>query len=153
MADESEKKSKSVTINTQRSWIYGVGAVLILILVFMAGMGAAAHHEEMKGKRGIFTVQRGEFGTHMGGSPMGAGIRHELGSSTTSNGETRLSGVVTAVNGSSFTVAGSGATNNVTTNSSTQYQSGNQVKVNDTLLVTGTSSNGTLTATHIVINP
>ena len=75
-------------------------------------------------------------------------------SNVTVDGQTRLSGVVTSVSGSGFTVAGHGVTTNVTTNSSTQYRNGSsQVKQNDSVLVLGTDSNGTITASQIIINP
>ena len=70
-----------------------------------------------------------------------------------SNSQNAVSGVVTNVNGSSFTVASNGSTQQVPTNSLTQYQGGNQVKVNDTVVVYGAITNNTFTATQIIINP
>ena len=132
-----------------RGWLYGVLTVIVLILVFMFGAAAQRHHSSRE-----FMVTGGGFKT----SFIGPGRMHEQGfgfggDTQTANGESRLNGVVTSVSGANFTVAGNGATNNVTTNSSTQYQGGNQVKQNDTVIVRGTSSNGTITATQIVINP
>lgn len=64
-----------------------------------------------------------------------------------------VEGVVTAANTAALTVAGNGTTSTVSTTSSTQYQGGSQAAVNDTVIVTGTTTNGTFTATKIVINP
>ncbi len=65
----------------------------------------------------------------------------------------QIEGVVSNVNGSTLTVAGNGATNSVVTNGSTQYTGSSQPKVNDTVVATGSLSNGTFTATQITINP
>lgn len=64
----------------------------------------------------------------------------------------RIRGVVTAVSGDTFTVAGNGATNSVKTDSSTEYIGGDSVKVNDTVLVLGTTSESTFTASKVYIN-
>ncbi len=64
-----------------------------------------------------------------------------------------LQGVVTAKNGNLITVIGNGTTNNVTTNSSTQYIGGNSVAINDTVIVVGEYNNNTFIAQTIEINP
>lgn len=69
------------------------------------------------------------------------------------NNQIRLQGVVTNVSGNTFTIAGDGSTNTVQTSSSTQYQNGSQVKVDDTVLVYGTTSSSAFTADTVVINP
>lgn len=133
------------------SWLYGVIGVLIIVLVLLVGMGIGNHHrrQDMMGgqTRGVNIIQGPGLERH------GAADQN-LGSTVNVNsGQTRVSGVVTAVNGSSFTLAGSGATVKVTTNGSTRYQDGNQVKQNDTVMVFGNETNGTITATRIRINP
>ena len=90
----------------------------------------------------------GDFGPREHGFMMGG-----YGAGTSANGQTRQSGVATVVSGNSFTLAGNGATTKVTTSSSTQYQGGDQVKANDTVIVWGNLSSDTLSATQIVINP
>jgi len=131
-----------------RDWLYGALTVVILILVFMFGAAAERHHNSRE-----LMVTGGGFKTNFIG-PGGARERgFRFDGPQTANGENRTTGVVTSVNGDNFTVAGNGATTNVTTNSSTQYQGGNQVKQNDTVIVRGTSSNGTITATEVAINP
>lgn len=65
---------------------------------------------------------------------------------------TRLIGVVTQVNGDSFTIAGNGTTKTIKTDSNTVYNTTDKkVNVNDSVIVTGTDSNGTFTATFIRI--
>jgi len=122
-----------------------VGA-LVLLLVFVLGIGIGNWRHERVVSYGPGFNMVGVPGRHMGGGYFGAdgGVL---------NGSNRASGTVTAVNGSSFTLAGYGSTTNVQTNSSTQYEGGNSVKVNDTVTAFGTTSNGTLTATLVVINP
>src|SRR4051812_16005669 len=109
------------TFNNNRGWLYGLAGLVVLILVFMAGAGIANHrHGEMGFKYGGVARAPGGFGggRRFGGAGQGT---------VTINGQTRTSGVVTSVNGSSFTLAGHGSTTNVTTSGSTQYQGGNQV--------------------------
>ncbi len=136
--------------SNQRGVLYGLLVFVALLIVFAAGAAAANHH------RAAFRTASfaGGPGTAYAG-PMRGG--HERGFMTggkfDSNGQSRVMGVVTSVNGSSFTLAGNGSTTNVTTNSSTQYQGGNSVKQNDTVLVRGTSSSGNITAAQVVINP
>ena len=136
--------------SNQKGVLYGLLAFVVLLIVFAAGAAAANHH------RAVFRTASfvGGPGTASAG-PMRGG--HERGFMTSGNfntdGQSRVMGVVTSVNGSGFTVAGNGSTTNVTTNSSTQYQGGNSVKQNDTVLVRGTSSSGNITAAQVVINP
>lgn len=64
----------------------------------------------------------------------------------------RLTGVVTQVNGDSFTIAGNGTTKTIKTNSDTSYNTADKkVSVNDSVIVAGTDSNGTFTATTVNI--
>lgn len=150
VAEERPAPSRSYlnAAPARHGWLYGALAIIVLLLVFMFGAAAERHHSSRQmvfGAAGFKT------------SFIGPGRMHErsfgIGGTQTANGEDRTTGVVTSVNGNNFTVAGNGATTNVTTNSSTQYRGGNQVKQNDTVIVRGTTSNGTITATEIVINP
>jgi hypothetical protein len=136
---------------TNRGWLYGVGAAVIVILVFLAGAGVASHrHQDMVFKTGGFAGMPGggySFEHHgFGGGGFGSGT-------TSANGQTVSRGVVTSVNGTDFTIAGNGGTTNVTTDSSTQYQNGSQVKQNDSVVIWGTQKSGTITASRVVINP
>lgn len=151
MANETETKPQSSSsryFKPEHGWLYGLLVLIVGVLIFIAGMAVANHHNYRTGFfGGGYNV--GMFGRH--GGMMG--LRSGLDGTTTINGQTRIKGVVTSVNGSSFTIAGNGSTTNVTTSSSTQYQGGNQVKQNDTVTVFGTTSNNTLSATEVVINP
>lgn len=158
--DQSE--DKQITSTTKNNWynsqtggrgmLYGAGAVIVLIIVFLLGAAVTNHRVNRVG--GFFG------GPGMVSKRIGIGGERGFmraggfdGSITNGNGQTRTSGVVTSVNGSSFTLAGNGSTTNVTTSSSTQYQDGNSVAQNDTVIVLGTKSGDTLNATSIVINP
>ena len=144
-----EKANHYGAITRNHGWLYGLVGLIILLLVFMAGLGIANHDRwgrnvNFVSKSSAMPLERhGRFMMGDGG----------FGNNTTINGQSRDEGVVTSVSGSSFTLAGHGATTSVTTNSSTQYQGGNTVKQNDTVVVWGTESNGTLTATAVSINP
>lgn len=139
------------TVPPGRGWLYGLGAVVIVAIVFAAGVGVANHRSQE-----VFV----RTGNMMGEPGGGFGFGHRAygerfyGGGTSTSGQTRVAGVVTAVNGSNFTVAGHGSTTNVTTNSSTQYQDGSsQLKQNDSVIIFGTESNGTITADQIIVNP
>lgn len=152
MAKEVETETKTnrmSTMNVSHGWLYGVLGVLIILVVFMAGMGIARHRQVARTGGFLSGPGSAKIGMRQRGFRTGGGF----GGGANSNGQSRTSGVVTAVNGSDFTLAGNGSTTNVTTNSSTQYQDGNQVKQNDTVIVFGTTANNTLTATSVIINP
>ncbi|MBX4188958.1 hypothetical protein KW792_02555 [Candidatus Saccharibacteria bacterium] len=163
MAKQADHKTDHVTEETNhvstrpnyfstapgKGWLYGAGAFFLLLIAFAMG-SAAAGHDRLQPGRTVLGGPHVGFERHMrtGG---GQGLM-ESGTST-SDGQSRTQGVVTSVNGSNFTIAAHGWTTNVTTNSSTKYQNGNQVKQNDSVIIFGTEANGTLTATQIVINP
>lgn len=153
MADNRTNRTQSHTTKTEyvpihrRRWFWppAIAAGLVLVFSFIASLfaiGMAAHHldRDRGGLAGLH--QRGL----RAGGPIGLGDR-------ISGSQNHLFGVVTSVNGSSFTLAGNGSTNDVETNSSTQYQNGSQVKVNDSVVVLGTTNNGKFTASRIFINP
>lgn len=133
-------------INMGSGWLSGLLVAVLVLLVFLAGIAVADHHRGRVFGAGNMVKRSGLAG--------GFGLRrHGFGGQAARDGQTRLNGVVTSVSGSGFTVAGHGSTTNVTTNSSTQYQGGNQVKQNDSVIVRGSQSNGTITATEVAINP
>lgn len=149
-AAPADSGAKHTAINRHNGWLYGLGAMVVLIVVFLAGLGLGNHRwwNRDVNNAGIFGIRaEGLAGPHrfmMGG---GYAFNNNAG------GQTRDSGVVTSVSGSGFTIAANGATTSVVTNSSTQYRGGNNVKQNDSVIVWGTESNGSLTATEVVINP
>ena len=125
------------------NWWLIFGGITIFIIAFAIGFGSWRWHSNQLGLE-----SGGRFGRFM---------THRMGwgdnDSVLSSSQDRVSGTVTAVNGSTFTVAGNGSSYQVQTNSSTQYQNGNSVKVNDTVIALGTTNNGVLTATQVAINP
>ena len=142
------KTTETNTVTISRTWAYGLGGAFIILIALMVVVGVAGRHERvMQGMR--------PGGFHRGLSTGTRPRRFMMGGNGqgTVNSANQVSGVVTAVNGSSFTLAGFGSTTNVTTDSSTQYQGGNTVKVNDTVVALGTTTGGTLTATEVSINP
>jgi len=130
----------------KKSWLVPVLVVIIVILLVAGIFGWASNH------RGRFGPAGG-FGSVQARRGFAAGGLYGVGSGGNAANQNRLQGVVTAVNGSSFTLAGNGTTNTVQTNGSTQYQNGNAVAVNDTVIVFGSVSNSTFTASQVVINP
>jgi hypothetical protein len=150
MAEEKQQEKAEGAKNLNSDWKSRPGsfrvlsallAILLVVVIFAAGMHAA-HREDRPG----FVVHRG------------FGMQQRLGDARpgfmdNAQAQNRLVGVVTAVNGSSLTVAGNGATSTVNTSSSTRYRNGNATKVNDTVMILGTNNNGTWTAEQIVINP
>lgn len=146
----SSKDNHYATYKLHKGWLWGLAALLAVILVFMFGVAAGQVHRD----DGPVSIEKGAM---LGGGQQ-FGVRRTYGgfgtgSGGTLNSQTVIHGVVTSVSGSNFTIAGNGATTSVTTDSSTQYQNGNQVKQNDSVIVSGTSSSGTITATHVAINP
>lgn len=149
MADDNktEVDNSKNRFTSGQGWLYGLLALVVLVLVFIAGLAVAnnrvgPYHRAYFDDGGVGMMQ------HRGMNGFGM-----LGSNFTKNGQTRASGVVTSVNGSNFTIASSGATQKITTSDSTQYQGGNTVKQNDTVIVWGTESNDTIKADTVVINP
>ena len=142
---EENNKTEYVSLQSRRwFWPAAIGVGLIVLFSFFAslfaiGIGA---HDLAGGHRRAYAFNH----------PMSERGMRDFGPRLNDN-QSHLHGVVTAVNGSSFTVAGSGSTNEVQTNSSTQYQNGSQVKVNDSVVVVGTISDGKFTASKVLINP
>jgi uncharacterized Zn-binding protein involved in type VI secretion len=125
------------------------GIALFLLLLGLLALSALAHllhrAEQQADPNGLF----GGYG-HQRNDDDRTMMRHTQ--PPLSTGATRVSGVVTAVNGDSFTVAGNGTTKTVTTNGSTVYNtSGNKVAVNDSVTVTGVISGDTFTATRVMV--
>ena len=140
-----DKNDKTQAPNRMRSgWGLALAIIVILLVAIAIGMSAGRFNDDRfgmhgGGRGGGFTMMHGSGGVGMGG---------RIG-----NGQDRVTGTVTALNGQNFTVAGHGSSYQVQTNSSTQYQNGNTVKLNDTIVAFGTTNSGTLTATLVTINP
>lgn len=144
--ETTDKEKKNIIIN-RRTGIAAaaVAGLLLLFTVFVAfaallwSTGPHGWREQGFHESGIRMM--GERGGHMAG-----------GFSRFDNADATR-GTVTNISGDSFTLAGNGAATQVKTSSSTQYRGGNQVKVNDTVIAFGTTTNGTLNATQVIINP
>lgn len=92
--------------------------------------------------------QRGSSSMQGGGMMRGPG--GSFGDTSDSTNGTRVSGVVIAVDGSTITVAGNGTTTKVVVNDSTTYTGDDKpAAVNDTIMVVGTKSDDTITATRV----
>ncbi len=157
MATEEPNIEETKTVESpaihEHSWHYHnrlpiiVGAVLLALVVF--GLGAAAGrvgNRIANFKQGIPAIARdgGLRGGHRSGGFAGK-LRDD-------NSQV-LRGVVTSVSDIELKIAGNGATNTITLNSSTSYTNGSKAAVNDSVIVEGTTNNGTFTATRVVINP
>jgi hypothetical protein len=126
----------------RRTWLWPILIVVLLILMFGFFASWSGYRFDRYGRFGL------DNGYHMRGQ-MGNGY---FGGQYDNN-QLRIEGVVTTVNGSSFTVSGHGNSNTVQTDSNTHYQNGSAVKVNDSITVYGTINNGTFMASTVVINP
>jgi len=158
MKEESEETSKE-TKYTAHDWrdarwgnrrgmgyaiLAGFGAVFILIIIVGLISGVAFHHRL---NENVSIIQDKGFGAP--GMMLRSGERTQW-NSTQANQQV-LSGVVTGVNGTTFTLAGEGNTNSITTNDSTQYTNDTKPAVNDTVTVYGTTNNGVFTAQEVVV--
>ena len=125
-------------------WLGGI----IVFFVLIVGVSMAAFHLNTTRVQGGF--MGGPQRSGMMRAPYGArgGVRMMNG--VTSN-EQRLSGVVTTVNGTSYTIAGGGKSNTVQTDGNTRYVNDKKPAVNDSVTVLGTTNNGTFTASEVVV--
>ncbi len=144
---EKAPKKPADTGAAKKAWptVMTVAAgVIIFVIGFFAGHIGGSYRMAAFHRAGVRFGFARNYGPGMQSGGMPAGI--------TAN-TNRITGVVTAVNGQSFSLAGGGATATIQTNGSTQYSGGSSVAVNDTVVVTGTNNNGTWSATRVVINP
>jgi hypothetical protein len=155
MATEEPKveTNQSPVIENHREWHHHnrlpiiIGAVLLAFVVF--GLGAVAGRI---GNR-IANFRQGAPAIARDGGGRGARMRTEFGGKFRSDNSQVLRGVVTSASDTELKIAGNGATNTITLNDKTEYQNGSKAAVNDTVIVEGTTNNGTFTATRIVVNP
>lgn len=130
---------------------------LIIIFVLLIGVAfAAGHHawqrEGAFGGRQFTSVQFLPNGMRTYSGDLRGGMMYGGDGSTASN--TRVSGVVTAVDGSTITVAGNGTTTKVTVSSNTTYSgSAEPAKVNDSITAVGAKDgSGTLIASSVYLS-
>ncbi|HKX73425.1 MAG TPA: hypothetical protein VJM32_05395 [Candidatus Saccharimonadales bacterium] len=125
------------------------GGLVILALGFGAGwLSRNETNDRLIGpgfahKADVFEGSRPMMKQHLGGEDVNP---------TDGTEYSHLSGVVTQVNGDTFTIAGNGTTKTIKTNGSTTYNvTTNKVKVNDSVIVKGSKSGDTFTATGVSI--
>lgn len=136
--DEAERRSES-----KLGWY--IALIVAAVVIFMLGVlvdHAVNYHNANRVfvSSNVSMPRTGSFRGNYYGSP------------SVSSNQVQISGVVTAVNGSTFTVAGNGTNNTVQTNSNTQYYNATKVSLNDSVAVVGTTNNGTFTASQVIIN-
>lgn len=150
--------SKGVGVLDRRhtkKWVIGIVAIVVVIYILAIVIGLAIVRENGTTQRELTrTGTTQEFG----GRPRAAADRNYtvqqsdsdgLTTTTTNTTYTQTQGVVTAVASDSITVAGGGKTQVIKTNSSTTYTDDVKPAVNDTVVVVGTKSGDTITATQI----
>ncbi len=119
-------------------------ALLVLVIVFEVGVfvGHRTHTNT------IVRSNTYSFRSGLNGYREGFGFNPN-----SQQAGSRLTGVVTAVNGNTLMVIGDGTTNTVTTTSTTQYANNVMPSVDDTVTVLGGqgSSSSSFTATEIVV--
>ena len=147
-------KSKMVWYAPEHRPFVVAGLLIIVILLlgvsFMAGRHVWRRDGEFGGRQ-FTTMQfvpngvRSYDGGLRGGMMRGDGL-------ATSN--TRVNGVVTAVDGNTITVAGDGTTTKVTVSSNTTYSGSSEpAKVNDTITAIGAKdASGTLIASSVYLS-
>lgn len=141
-----KQETKPTNNSNVLHWILGIFLVLVII-GFIASMAGFAHYVRNHRNSGIVTPNG--YGGFM---ERGFGRHRMMGGAIYNSNQVAISGVVTNVNGSSFTLSGNGTTNSVQTNSSTQYSGASKVSVNDSVTVLGNTNNSTFTASQVYIN-
>ncbi len=132
-----------------------LAGLLIVLLLLICGAFVVGHHvrhgDTVFGTERFSSVQLGPdtMRTYTGGF---RGDMMQGGGVATSN--TRVSGVVTAVDGNNITVAGNGTTAKVTVSSNTTYSGSSEpAKVNDTITAVGAKDgSGTLIASSVYLS-
>jgi len=150
--------SKGVGVLDRRhtkKWVIGIVAAVVVIYILAIVIGLTILHATDSGQRGFTRTGTTQ---QFGGRPRAAIDRNYtvqqsdsdgLTTTTTNTTYTQTQGVVTAVASDSITVAGGGKTQVIKTNSSTTYTDDVKPAVNDTVVVVGTKSGDTITATQI----
>lgn len=131
-------------------WVLGTALGILVILLLASAIKNALDYSHAVRTTSADRDYRGGYNDRFEGG-MGRGGMMMTGQGAT-NSSTRITGVVTTVDGTKLTVAGNGTTKTVETNDSTQYYGAAQpVKVNDSVMVYGTTANDVFTATRITI--
>jgi hypothetical protein len=151
---EQKKTGHSLPRVPLWGWIVG-GVVVFFALVGFVSTGYTAMHGLKKDvvttARGDYALRGDQFGNdrNTAGGTMRGGFG-DFGMMGDDNSDTRVSGVVTAVNGDTLTVAGNGTVVTVKVTDDTTYRGASKpAAVNDTITAIGTKSNDVLTATSV----
>jgi hypothetical protein len=141
---------KSYFNKSGRPWIIAAMAILvILILVLIGSMFRINNPRQGYYDHGVTYINNRDTMPHMNSSFF---FYSSDGNNTTTTTTSAISGVVTAVNGSSFDIGGGGTKTTVNTNGSTTWNTTDKkVSVNDSVIAYGTVSGSTLTATSVQI--
>lgn len=153
----SSPRSKITLPKLSAGWWVGIAILAFFAVAGLCAVGSMAtrvaldRENRTVGDRtgNNLGQQRGYGARQEGGLP---GSRGGFGSSTTSSNTFRLSGAVTAVDGSTITVAGNGTITKVIVNDETTFSGDDEpAAVNDTIVVAGTKDGDTFTASRIVL--
>jgi len=152
----------SRTIRQLPAWSWVIIVVFGFFAIFgCVAAGYAAVHAFKDDTNSYGTRTRGNYSLRddqagnsnsdfRGGMQRGSGGYGMMGDSNTESSSTRVSGVVTAVDGNTITVAGNGRTTSVKVTDSTTYNgSSKPAAVNDSIVAFGSTSDGVFTATSI----
>ena len=126
-------------------WVLGTLLAVVFIILLAGAFRQAFYFGGMDGRydnnhMGFNTVRSDRGG-------MRGGMMHD------DNDNSRITGVITAIDGSTLTVAGEGTTKKVTTNDSTEYYGAAQpVKVNDTVRIMGSTTGDSFSASKVMIS-
>jgi hypothetical protein len=125
-------------------WVLGT-LIAVVFIILLAGAFKQAFY--LGGNDGRYDNHMG-FNTVRGDrGGMRGGMMHD------DNDDSHVTGVVTAIDNATLTVAGEGTTKKVTINDSTEYYGAAQpVKVNDTVRIMGTTSDDSFTASKVMIS-
>jgi len=124
--------------------------IVAILLFFIVAVGAGSalmlirsNQMPHRGEMIIYGQRNMPFSNHM---------YIETNSSSSTTNSIISSGVVISVSGSSFVIAGNGNQTTINTTGDTTYNTTNKkVSVNDSVIVAGAKSNGTITATDVRI--
>jgi len=150
--------STNATRRHTQKWVWWVVIIAVVVyLILMVGgllvFRAIGNHERGMIGNNVTTGQFTRMPRYSNQQTFNVRSDNSDGLTTTSTNTTytRTEGVVTAVNSGSIVVAGGGKTQTITTNSSTTYDNGTKPAVNDTVVVIGTQSGSTITATEVAV--
>lgn len=138
-----------------KPWVLAliIASVLLVLIVLGGAVGmmlrGASRYDDYARRDGYMNDRFDHGGMNRGGIDMGVGMDGAIDSNVT-----RLTGVVTIVDGNTLTVAGNGKTTKVTVSDATIYRGASKpVAVNDTVGVLGNkTSDGSVAASQIAIS-